>query len=153
MELIDIIKSKLIHATGKDKNPPQDHLKLLDQFIRSDIVKQMNMPKKKHYFSSKVTDAIEQADQIQLLINSNASSRLEEHAPKVSSSQYLRRNIFHDVQQPVSNMTLLGKGQYLRQSMTHVNHSPLINPAGMSPRVVEAMQRKGTKLQVSSALL
>lgn len=48
----------------KDKNPPQDHLKLFDHFIKSDIVKQLNMPKKKHYLSSRVTEAIEQTDEI-----------------------------------------------------------------------------------------
>ena len=60
-ELVDIIKSKLIHATfGSDfKNPPQDHLKLLDHYIQSDIVKKLTLPKKKHYLSSKVAKAIE----------------------------------------------------------------------------------------------
>ncbi|TNV73628.1 hypothetical protein FGO68_gene17375 [Halteria grandinella] len=160
-ELIDIIKSKLIQATGKDKCPPQDHLKLFDQFIRSDIVKQMNMPKKKHYFSSKVTDAIEETDQIQLLVNSTNTSRLDD-SPKVAvkhnSNFNIRRSIFSQDPPPakkehLSNLTLLSKGHFLRQSATHVNHSPLINPSGMSPRVVQEMQQKGTKLQVSSALM
>ena len=61
-ELIDILKRKLLHVSAqKDhKNAPQDHLKLLDNFIHSDMVKQFNMPKKKAYLSSRITEAIEE---------------------------------------------------------------------------------------------
>ncbi len=40
-------------------NAPQDHLKLFDLFLRSDEVVAKNKPKKKHYISSHVADAIE----------------------------------------------------------------------------------------------
>lgn len=41
------------------ENAPQDHLKLFDLFLRSQEVRTKNRPKKKHYMSSLVGDAIE----------------------------------------------------------------------------------------------
>ena len=52
-ELIEIFKKRLIKAAASDfDNPPQDHLKLFDHMLKSDIVKQLNLTRKKHYLSS-----------------------------------------------------------------------------------------------------
>ena len=59
-EFIDIFKRKLMQRAMKDyENAPQDHLKLFDLFLRSQEVRTKNRPKKKHYMSSLVGDAIE----------------------------------------------------------------------------------------------
>lgn len=58
-ELINILKRKLVNLAQSN---PQDHLKLLDSFLKSKIVKKHTQAQKKHYLSSKISDAIEVAE-------------------------------------------------------------------------------------------
>eukprot|EP00347_Sterkiella_histriomuscorum_P018268 403346159 len=55
-ELINILKRKLVNAVDQNHN---DHLRLLDKFLQSKIVKRYTQAQKKHYLSSKVSEAIE----------------------------------------------------------------------------------------------
>lgn len=60
-EFKSIMKQKLLQIVKKDpRNPQQDHLKLLDHFMHGAIVRQLTMPKPKHYMSSSVADALEE---------------------------------------------------------------------------------------------
>jgi len=60
-ELISIFKKKLFQAVLKknEENAPQDYLKLFDNLVDSDVVKKLNSSRKRHYFSSRVTDCLD----------------------------------------------------------------------------------------------
>lgn len=58
-ELINILKRKLAMAAHEQDQNPTDHLKLLDKFLKSGVVKRFTQQQKKHYLSSKIVDAIE----------------------------------------------------------------------------------------------
>lgn len=87
-EFKSIMKQKLLQIVKKDpRNPQQDHLKLLDHFMHGDIVKQLTMPKPKHYMSSSVTDALEEL----------SGRSVQSNNKPQSSSNLLRRSVHHSV--------------------------------------------------------